>query len=97
MVQIPKPNDKCQFAPSVTPNGTVYFGRSDFACDRTRLMSYPVGGPVATVASLRAGRGFADTYAVTNDNGSTTVLYDLADCRWTTYWWIHANIHQITV
>ncbi|MDQ2909827.1 MAG: hypothetical protein M3R39_02245 [Actinomycetota bacterium] len=69
-----------QYAPSVIPDGTVYFGRSGESCgDAAKLMRY-ARGSTSTVLAFPAGQDFAASYAV--DSGEqVTVFYDRASCR----------------
>jgi hypothetical protein len=77
---IPNPNSKCQYASSVTTDGTVYFmrSRSGILCGvAVSLRAYP---PTTTLVSLPNGKDVLDTYAVTDENGSTTIFYDQGSC-----------------
>jgi len=81
--KIPNPLAECQFGPSVSSTGTVYFGRSGFACGNSfQLMKYPLGGPTASslLPFKLTGKFFSNTYAVSNDNGTTSVLFDPGPC-----------------
>ena len=79
--QIPNPNQKLQYGPSVTATGTVYYGRSGMGCGLSaKLMSYPIGGPATTAMKFPFGTDFGDSYALTEADGSTSVFYDPAEC-----------------
>jgi IPT/TIG domain len=79
--KIPNPLSKCQFGPSVTSAGTVFYGRSGFTCNSSfQLWKYPQGGPAAKLLSVGPGRFFSNTYAVSNENTTTSVLYDPGPC-----------------
>jgi hypothetical protein len=79
-IRIPNPNTKCQYASSVTADGTVYFMRSaSFKCGQSvSLRAYP---PTRTLVSLPSGKDVLDTYAASDDNGSTTIFYDQGSCH----------------
>jgi hypothetical protein len=79
-MRIPNPNNKCQYASSVTTDGTVYFMRSGSTCGLSvSLRAYPSVNP--TLVSLPKGNDVLDTYAVTDGNGSVTVFYDQGSCN----------------
>jgi len=79
--RVPNRNGKCQYAPSVDPSGTVYFGRSGLGCGvNPAIMRYPVGGNVQRVERLTDGTDFANSFAVDNGDGTTTVYFDPARC-----------------
>lgn len=79
--RVPNRNSKCQYAPSVDPSGTVYFGRSGFGCGvNAAIMRYPVGGNVQTVERLRDGTDLANSFAVDNGDGTTTIYFDPGPC-----------------
>lgn len=78
---VPNPDNRCQYAPSVSDTGTVYYGRSGYGCGRSaRLMAYPVGGSPVTIHSFSRGRDFSDTYVYTS-GGDDHVFFDPASCR----------------
>jgi IPT/TIG domain-containing protein len=77
-MRIPNPNTKCQYASSVTSDGTVYFMRSAFQCGSSvSLRAYP---PTTTLVTLPKGKDVLDTYAVTDGNGDTSIFYDQGSC-----------------
>jgi hypothetical protein len=77
-MRIPNPNIKCQYASSVTADGTVYFMRSAFQCGHSvSLRAYP---PTTTLVSLPKGKDVLDTYAVADENGDVTIFYDQGSC-----------------
>jgi hypothetical protein len=82
-MRIPNPNSKCQYASSVTADGTVYFMRSGFDCGLNVSLRVWVEPQTTTTAlvSLPKGRDVLDTYAVSNENGSTTIFYDRGSCH----------------
>lgn len=80
--RVPNLNDKCQYAPSVDPIGTVYFARSGFGCGvNAAIMRYPVGGNVQRVERLGDGTDLSNTFAVDNGDGTTTVYLDPGRCN----------------
>lgn len=79
--KVPNPRSRWQYSPSVNPAGTVYYGRSGFACGRNvTIRKYPVGGPAETLASIPRGTDFYSSYAVDNGDGTTDVYFDAARC-----------------
>lgn len=79
--RVPNRNGRCQYAPSVDPSGTVYFGRSGFGCGaHAAIMRYPVGGNVQRVEFLADGTDLANSFAVDNGDGTTTIYFDPARC-----------------
>lgn len=88
---IVNPGQKCQFAPSVNPSGTVFFGRSGFGCGKnSSLRQLPLGGSVSTLVTFPAGRDFYSSYALDNGDATTDVFYDPATCGQ------RANIVKVT-
>jgi hypothetical protein len=79
--QIPNPGDKAQYAASATPAGTVFYGRSGFACGQdVVLTAYPIGGPAETLVSFGSGWDLHTSYALDNGDGTTDVFYDPGPC-----------------
>lgn len=80
--RVPNASEKCQYAPSVDPSGTVYFARSGFACGANAvIMKYPAGGTVQRVEPVNDGQDLLNTYAVDNGDGTTTVYLDPGRCN----------------
>jgi hypothetical protein len=76
--KVPNLQQLDQYAPSVTPAGTVFFsrcGRGDLTA-HNRLIQYPFGGPSEIVKALQAGTGIGSTFAYTGAGPTTTVYYD---------------------
>jgi hypothetical protein len=67
-----------QFGPSVTRDGTVYFGVSRGQCTDTRLMRWR-RGRVRTIYRFPGGTGFEYSHAV--GRRRVTVYYDESPCR----------------
>jgi hypothetical protein len=79
--RVPNANDRCQYAPSVDPSGTVYFARSGFGCARNvAIMRYPLDGTVQRVEPVTDGQDLTNTFAVDNGDGTTTVYMDPGRC-----------------
>jgi hypothetical protein len=73
-------NGRQEYAPSVTPSGTVYFARSGFGCGTgVRLFRF-AGGRVTPLAAFPAGVDVGRTFATTNGHGRTIVLFDRIHC-----------------
>ncbi|MGH3024160.1 MAG: hypothetical protein ACRDNI_10935 [Gaiellaceae bacterium] len=78
---IPKPQNRQQYDPSVTADGTVYFVRSRRGCGASvRLVRRPLGGQSTTIASLAAGRDSFHTYADDHGDGSASVYFSRIRC-----------------
>jgi hypothetical protein len=69
------------WAPSVTENGTVYFGRAGRRCgSRPRWMRYPRGGSLATVLNFPSGIDMTDSYVFPRRDGSIQVFHTRVRC-----------------
>jgi hypothetical protein len=79
-IRVPNLQGLDQYAPCVTPGGTVFFARSgtDFTA-HNRLIRYPFGGPSEIVLALQGGRGIGSMFAYTGGGSTTTVYYDRYD------------------
>ncbi len=90
--KIANPNERCQFGPSVSPDGTVYFARAGFSCGRNAsLQEKAPGEPASTLVAFEEGRDFYGTYAFDNGDGTTDVFYDPVRCGG------KGNIFKVTV
>ena len=65
-IRIPNLQGLDQYAPIVTPGGTVFFARSgtDFTA-HNRLIRYPFGGPSEIVQAMKGGTGIGSMFAYT--------------------------------
>jgi hypothetical protein len=71
-----------EFAPSVTADGTVYFGRGAAACGASvKVVRLPLGQHPAAVAALPGGQDFGDSFTYTDGEGAAHVLFDRSNCR----------------
>jgi hypothetical protein len=71
-----------QYAPAVTPDGTLYYVRSGNGCGVTvSLLSKRPGKPPETWGTLPKGIDVMDTYAFARSSDQTDVLYDPLRCR----------------
>jgi hypothetical protein len=68
-------------APSVTPDGVVYFARSGGACGSgTKILRFLPGGPVTILWRLPSGDDVGTTRVFLGAGGETTVFYDHFAC-----------------
>jgi hypothetical protein len=86
---IPRPGGvHWHFAPSVAPDGTVFFIRAANGCGQhLRFMRKPLGGPASLLTSIPDGREVASSYV--DASGVDPILYyDRVNCengRWGIY------------
>jgi hypothetical protein len=84
---LPPPPGRVHYSPSVTPEGTVYLGRSEPRCGAAaEIWRYPLVGVPTKLVSLQAGWDFANSYALSMtkppiDVTRTEVYYDRGRCR----------------
>jgi hypothetical protein len=83
---LPPPQGRVHYSPSVTPEGTVYLGRSEPRCGASaEIWRYPLVGVPTKLISLPSGWDFANSYAVATkspiDVTRTEVYYDRGRCR----------------
>jgi uncharacterized repeat protein (TIGR02543 family) len=70
-----------QRAPSVAPDGTVYFARAKRACGSgVRLISRPLGGPDTRLWRLPSGDDIGTTRVYVGSDGQSTVYFDQYAC-----------------
>jgi uncharacterized repeat protein (TIGR01451 family) len=87
ITRVPNPLGKEQYSVSIDAADKVYYARGGRACGAsTKLMRWDSGsaatsGPVKLLA-LPTGQDFEPSYAVSNADGSTTVLYNRVRCPW---------------
>jgi hypothetical protein len=79
-IRVPNLQGLDQYAPAVTPGGTVFFARSgtDFTA-HSRLIRYPFGGPSEIVTAMEGGTGIGSMFAYTDATPNTTIYYDRYD------------------
>ena len=71
-----------QHAPSVTPDGTVYFARSRADCgEGVQLMRQPLVGNATVLWRLSSGDDVGSTRTFVDPEGVTTLLFDQFDCE----------------
>ena len=79
--EIPNPGGR-QYAPSVAPDGTVYFARSRGRCGTgVRLVRRPLDGEATVLWRLPGGDDVGTTNVYANSQGVNTVLYDHFACE----------------
>lgn len=82
MVPKPDPERPSVYGPSVDRDGTVYFGRSGFACGKNaQLVSRQLNGTETILYTFPTNQDFRFSSAVDNPNNTTDVYFDRADCR----------------
>ena len=76
------PNDGArQHAPSVTPDGTVYFARSNAKCGGSvKVVRHAPNGNETVLWRIQSGDEVGSTETYTDREGITTVLFDQYDC-----------------
>jgi hypothetical protein len=76
ILKLPNVQDLDQYAPSVTPAGTVFFARSGAKfTQHSRMIRFPFGGPIEIMFALEKGTGIGSTFAYTDLAGPTTTVY----------------------
>jgi hypothetical protein len=79
-LRVPNPG-RYQRAPSVTPQGTVYFVRAARRCGASvKLMRYFPGAPPKALRKLTSGTTINDTYAYSGRVGRTKLLFERSRC-----------------
>ena len=84
MTKLPKTDPKrpSLYGPSVDQDGTVYFGRSSFACgENAQLVSRQLDGTETILIEFPTHKDFRFTNAVDNPDDTTDVYFDRANCR----------------
>ena len=78
--KIPNPG-AFQYAPSVSPDGTVTFARSASGCgNRVRLLRYPLNGPTSVLWQLPSGGDVGTTRVHVDTQGIATLYFDNFAC-----------------
>lgn len=68
-------------APSVAPDGTVYFSRGGKRCGvSVTLVRDPLQGPQQVLVELQKGLDIRDTYAFLESNGTVEIYYERNVC-----------------
>jgi hypothetical protein len=84
MTKLPKTDPKrpSLYGPSVDQDGTVYFGRSSFACgENAQLVSRQLDGTETILHVFPTNKDFRFSGAVDNPGNTTDVYFDRANCR----------------
>ena len=82
--KLPKtdPERQSLYGPSVDQDGTVYFGRSSFACgENAQIVSRQLDGTETVLYEFPTNKDFSFTGAVDNPDNTTDVYFDRANCR----------------
>jgi hypothetical protein len=69
-----------QHAPSVTPDGTVYYVRSRGCGKNVKIVRLPIGGEPSVIWGLPSGDDVGSTKAYVDQQGVTTFYYDHFTC-----------------
>jgi hypothetical protein len=78
--RLANPQGTVQYGPSVSADGTVYFGRSGFGCGLdVQLVRQTLAGTESILYEFPNGRDFASSYAL--DDGTGEVYFDRGRCR----------------
>jgi hypothetical protein len=80
-----------QFGPSVTSDGTVYFGRALLGCSQISLMRFR-NGRVTRLLRLPEGVAFQYSYAFGRPGGAADVYFDRVGCERTSL----SDVYRIT-
>ena len=78
--KLPRPTGKLQYAPSVTPDGTVFYFRSGFGCGHDVLREYAAGVDTPVAVLPRGYDALTNTFAVDEGGGVTSVYFDRVQC-----------------
>jgi len=82
MITKTDPRRPSVYGPSVDEDGTVYFGRSSFACgENAQLVSRDLTGTESVLFTFPRNRDFRFTGTVDNPDNTTDVYFDRANCR----------------
>ena len=74
------PGRRHHYAPSVTPRGTVYFGRSGRGCGTHARLVRWTGRGQSVLRRFRVGNDFATTFVYRTDQGRIQVFHDKINC-----------------
>lgn len=78
--RIPNPRDRCNFAPSVARDGTVYYGRSNRDCgENSRLMRRDPDRTTQVLVDFAPGRDFGASYVLARSSANH-VFFDPGPC-----------------
>jgi hypothetical protein len=76
------PERPSQYGPSVDAEGTLYYGRSSFACgENAELVRRDLDGTESVVYAFPTGRDFSFSFALDNASGTNDVFFDGTRCR----------------
>ena len=82
---VPNPNDKFNYSPAVTADGTVYYTRSGNGCGvNVRIYRWSVltpGDPAVLLRELPDGADITESLYAFNDGSSTSLYFDRFRCR----------------
>jgi hypothetical protein len=80
-MRIPSEPQVWEYGPSVSADGTVYFGRSNPNCgENAELIERLPDGTETTLYTPPIGEDFGVSFAVDNANGTTDVYFDMGSC-----------------
>jgi hypothetical protein len=79
--KVPNVKDRSQYAPSVTPEGIVYFARGRRQCGRAvKFFRWRPGRKPHGLLRLRHNRDVGDSYVATTSAGKTEVFFEQNVC-----------------
>lgn len=79
--RIDNPDQRCLFGPSVTADGTVFYGQSGMKCGlNSSIQMLPLGGSPKRVVDFPDGVDAYSTYAVDRKDGKIDLYYDKGKC-----------------
>jgi hypothetical protein len=88
--RIPSDREVWEYGPSVSADGTMYFGRSNLSCgENAEVIQRLPDGSESTLYTMRSGEDFNFSFAVDDTNGTTDVYFDMGSCTgddWGNIW-----------
>lgn len=93
--RVSHPSNRWDYASSITPDGTMYFVRTRGTCGKgVHLKSLDTSDMLTDLYQLPAGYDVIKTFAVVNDDGSTSIYFDSFRCAAKRS---NGNIYKVTI